>query len=168
MVPRRKVQGRVRLTNSDRRFSIQVYRWFPSILNVLTIFRPETLMWRHRGGFRCYWRWKSLRMKMSVDSILFASARPRFATRTRRRFERRREAVVADATGATIPSIDLECQFTYINSAVGNEGGYILTFLLSESKNTSSCSLEKRTRSVVRHGDAWPNWDVNASGGLEA
>jgi hypothetical protein len=36
-VLRRKRQGRVRLTNSDRWFFIQLYRWFPSILNVLTI-----------------------------------------------------------------------------------------------------------------------------------
>jgi hypothetical protein len=34
---RRKVQGRVRLTNNDRWFLIQLYRWFPSILQVLTI-----------------------------------------------------------------------------------------------------------------------------------
>jgi hypothetical protein len=32
IVLRRKVQGRVRLTNSDRWFFIQLYRWFPSIL----------------------------------------------------------------------------------------------------------------------------------------
>src|SRR5665647_2885065 len=56
---RRKVQGRVRLTNNDRWFLIQLYRWFPSILNVLTIIRPETLVRWHRAGFRCYWRWKS-------------------------------------------------------------------------------------------------------------
>src|SRR5450631_2534859 len=59
IVLRRKVQGRVRLTNNDRWFLIQLYRWFPSILNVLTIIRPETLMRWHRAGFRCYWRWKS-------------------------------------------------------------------------------------------------------------
>ena len=41
IVLRRKVQGRVRLTNNDRWFLIQLYRWFPSILNVLTIIRPE-------------------------------------------------------------------------------------------------------------------------------
>jgi hypothetical protein len=39
---------------------IQLYRWFPSILQVLTIIRPETLVRWHRAGFRCYWRWKSL------------------------------------------------------------------------------------------------------------
>jgi transposase InsO family protein len=59
IVLRRKVRGRVRLTNNDRWFFIQLYRWFPSILQVLTIIRPETLVRWHRAGFRCYWRWKS-------------------------------------------------------------------------------------------------------------
>src|SRR4029077_5566721 len=35
IVLRRKVQGRVRLTNNDHWFFIQLYRWFPSILQVL-------------------------------------------------------------------------------------------------------------------------------------
>src|SRR5471030_2650330 len=59
IVLRRKLQGRFRLTNNDRWFLIQLYRWFPSILNVLTIIRPETLVRWHSAGFRCYWRWKS-------------------------------------------------------------------------------------------------------------
>jgi transposase InsO family protein len=59
IVLRRKMPGRVRLMNSDRWFLIQLYRWFPSILNVLTIVHPETLVRWHRAGFRCYWRWKS-------------------------------------------------------------------------------------------------------------
>jgi hypothetical protein len=54
-VLRRKLHGRVRLTNYDRWFFIQLYRWFPSILKVLTIIRPETLVRWHRAGFRCYW-----------------------------------------------------------------------------------------------------------------
>src|ERR1700686_2437057 len=59
IVLRRRLHGRVRLTSHDRWFLIQLYRWFPSILQVLTIIRPETLMRWHRAGFRCYWRWKS-------------------------------------------------------------------------------------------------------------
>ena len=59
IVLRRNVHGRVRLTNNDRRFLIQLYRWFPSILQVLTIVQPETLVRWHRAGFCCYWRWKS-------------------------------------------------------------------------------------------------------------
>src|SRR5258708_16053661 len=55
----RRLHGRVRLTNNDRWFFIQLYRWFPSILQVLTIIRPETLVGCHRAGFRCYWPWKS-------------------------------------------------------------------------------------------------------------
>jgi hypothetical protein len=58
-VLRRKVRGRILLTNSDRWFFVQLYRWFPSILQVLTVVRPETLVRWHRAGFRCYWRWKS-------------------------------------------------------------------------------------------------------------
>ena len=59
IVLRRKMQGRVRLTNNDRWFFIQLYRWFPSILNVLTIIRPETLVRWHRADFCYNWRWKS-------------------------------------------------------------------------------------------------------------
>src|SRR5258708_6972102 len=59
IVLRRRLHGRVRLTNHDRWFLIQLYRWFPSILKVLTIIRPETLVRWHRAGFRRYWRWKS-------------------------------------------------------------------------------------------------------------
>jgi hypothetical protein len=32
---RRKVRGRVQLTNGDRWFFVQLYRWFPSVLQVL-------------------------------------------------------------------------------------------------------------------------------------
>src|SRR5205809_5586818 len=59
IVLKRRLRGRVRLTNNDRWFFIQLYRWLPSILKVLTIIRPETLVRWHRAGFRCCWRWKS-------------------------------------------------------------------------------------------------------------
>src|SRR6202051_597831 len=58
-VLRRKLHGRVRLTNPYPWFFIQRFRWFPSTLKVLKIIRPETLVRWHRAGFRCYWRWKS-------------------------------------------------------------------------------------------------------------
>ena len=35
LVLRRKCRGRVRLTNGDRLFFVQLYRWFPSVLQVL-------------------------------------------------------------------------------------------------------------------------------------
>ena len=67
---RRRLHGRVRLTNHERWFFIQLYGWFPSILQVLTIIRPETLVRWHRAGFRCYWRWKSrpLRGRPRIDT----------------------------------------------------------------------------------------------------
>jgi hypothetical protein len=37
IVLRRKVRGRAQPTNNDRWFLVQMYRWFPSILKVVTI-----------------------------------------------------------------------------------------------------------------------------------
>src|SRR5450759_5776317 len=59
IVLRRKVRGRAQLTNNDRWFLVQMYRWFLSILKVVTIVQPETLVRWHRAGFRRYWGWKS-------------------------------------------------------------------------------------------------------------
>jgi hypothetical protein len=58
IVLRRRVRGRVQLTNGDRLFLVQLYRWFPSVLKAITIIRPETLVLAS-AGFRRYWRWKS-------------------------------------------------------------------------------------------------------------
>jgi hypothetical protein len=46
VILRRRVRGRVHLTNGDRLFLVQLYRWFPSVLNTITIIRPETLCCR--------------------------------------------------------------------------------------------------------------------------
>jgi hypothetical protein len=70
-VLQRKVRGRLHFTNSDRLFFIQLYRWFPSILEAMTIVRPETSVRWHRAGFRRYWRCKSRslggRPRIAVD-----------------------------------------------------------------------------------------------------
>ncbi len=77
IILRRKVHGRVRLTNNDRWFFIQLYRWFPSIQQVLTIVQPETLVRWHRAGFRHYWRWKSRsgRGRPQIDAAMRALIR---------------------------------------------------------------------------------------------
>src|SRR5258705_573539 len=53
MLSRRRLHGRVRLTNHDRWFFSQLYRWFPSTVQVLAIIQPEKLVRWHRAGFRC-------------------------------------------------------------------------------------------------------------------
>ena len=90
VVLRRQVRGRVQLTNFDRLFLVQLYRWFPSILKALAIVQPETVIRWHRAGFRCYWRWKSharggrpaieaelraLIRQMSIDNTLWGAPR---------------------------------------------------------------------------------------------
>lgn len=59
IVLRRKVRGRIRLSNGDRLFFVWLYRMFPSVLRAILIIRPDTLVRWHRAGFRRYWRWKS-------------------------------------------------------------------------------------------------------------
>ena len=44
IVLRRQVRGRVRVTDDNRLFLIQLYRWFPLILKAITIIRPQTLV----------------------------------------------------------------------------------------------------------------------------
>ena len=90
IVLRRKVRGRVRLTNNDRLFFVQLYRWFPSVLKAIMIIRPETIVRWHRAGFRRYWRWKSrspggrpqidtdlraLIRRMSIENALWGAPR---------------------------------------------------------------------------------------------
>jgi hypothetical protein len=77
IVLRRNLRGRVKLANSDRWFFIHLYRWFPSILKVLTVIRPETLVRWHRTGFRSFWRWKSRSLggRPQIDSDLRALIR---------------------------------------------------------------------------------------------
>ena len=57
----RKSRSRVWLRNIDRLIFVWLYRLFPSILNAITLVKPETVIGWHRRGFRAYWRWKSRR-----------------------------------------------------------------------------------------------------------
>jgi hypothetical protein len=77
IVVQRKMRGRVHLKNGDRLFLVTLYRWFPSVLNAITIVRPETLVRWHRVGFRRYWRWKSRSLggRPKIDAELRALIR---------------------------------------------------------------------------------------------
>jgi hypothetical protein len=69
---------------------LQLYRWFPSIVEAMTTIRPETLVRWHRAGFCRYWRWKSgnlggrppidaglrpLIRQMSIENVLWGAPR---------------------------------------------------------------------------------------------
>jgi hypothetical protein len=90
IILQRKVRRRGTLTNNDRWFLVQLYRWFPPILQVDTIIQPETIVRWHRAGFRSDWRWKSrprggrprieadlraLIRRMSIESPLWGAPR---------------------------------------------------------------------------------------------
>src|SRR6201987_2398689 len=80
-VLRRRLKGRVRLTNNDRWFLVVLYRWFPSILQVLTVIRPDTLIRWHRSGFPVGGRpqieagLRALIRRMSMDNPLWGAPR---------------------------------------------------------------------------------------------
>jgi transposase InsO family protein len=73
----RKARSRLRLRNIDRLILVWMYRLFPSILNAITVIKPETVIRWHRRGFRAYWRWKSRRVggRPRIDSEVRALIR---------------------------------------------------------------------------------------------
>ena len=67
-----------------------MYRLFPSVMKVVKIIEPETLVRWHRAGFRRHWRWKSrsrggrpqidlelrtLIRQMSMENLLWGAPR---------------------------------------------------------------------------------------------
>jgi Homeodomain-like domain len=73
----RKARSRLRLRNIDRLILVWMYRLFPSILNAITVIKPETVIRWHRRGFRAYWRRKSRRVggRPPIDSEVRALIR---------------------------------------------------------------------------------------------
>jgi transposase InsO family protein len=57
----RKSLTRARLRNIDRLIFVWLHQLFSSILNAITVVKPETVIRWNRRGFRAYWRWKSRR-----------------------------------------------------------------------------------------------------------
>ena len=49
------------LKSFDRLIFTLIYRLAPTVLDAVTIVRPETSVRWHRAGFRTFWRWKSRR-----------------------------------------------------------------------------------------------------------
>ena len=60
-VLRRSTRKRPTLKSFDRLIFILLYRLAPTVLDAVTIVRPETIIRWHRTGFRGFWRWKSRR-----------------------------------------------------------------------------------------------------------
>jgi hypothetical protein len=59
VILRRKFPSRTRMWNIDRLLMVWLYRLYPSLLDAIIIVQPETVIRRHRRGFRAYWHRKS-------------------------------------------------------------------------------------------------------------
>jgi len=58
-IARLRAPKRIRVGFWDRLILVLLYRFSPSVLDVIHIVTPETVVRWHRQGFRAYWRWKS-------------------------------------------------------------------------------------------------------------
>jgi transposase InsO family protein len=58
-VLRRSAPKRPALKLLDRLIFVWLYRLAPSVLDAMTVVRPDTIVRWHRAGFRTFWRWKS-------------------------------------------------------------------------------------------------------------
>jgi len=55
----RRAPPRLRLCGSDRALLVLMTRLWPSLLGVVQVVQPETILRWHRTGFKAFWRWKS-------------------------------------------------------------------------------------------------------------
>ena len=55
----RRARPRLRLRSSDRVLLIWMTKLWPSLLGMVQVVQPETILRWHRGGFKMVWRWKS-------------------------------------------------------------------------------------------------------------
>jgi len=55
----RRAPRRLRLRGSDRAVLVWLTRLWPSLIGLVRVVQPDTILRWHRSGFRAYWRWKS-------------------------------------------------------------------------------------------------------------
>src|SRR6266568_6337896 len=55
----RRAPRRLRLHGSDRAVLVWLTRLWPSLIGLVRVVQPDTILRWHRSGFRAYWRWKS-------------------------------------------------------------------------------------------------------------
>ena len=55
----RRRPARLPLRGSDRALLVWMTRLWPSLLGMIQVVEPATILRWHRAGFRSYWRWKS-------------------------------------------------------------------------------------------------------------
>src|SRR5271169_4543618 len=55
----RRVPPRLRLRGSDRALLVWMTRFWLNLLGAARVVQPETILRRHRSGFKAFWRWKS-------------------------------------------------------------------------------------------------------------
>jgi len=55
----RRAPRRLLLHGSDRAVLVWLTQLWPSLIRLVRVVQPDTILRWHRSGFRTYWRWKS-------------------------------------------------------------------------------------------------------------
>src|SRR5271165_5143887 len=72
----RQRPARLPLRGSDRALLVWMTRLWPSLLGMVQVVEPATILRWHRAGFRSYWRWK--RNYNSRETTTSAATEQRF------------------------------------------------------------------------------------------
>lgn len=67
-VLRERLPSKPNLTVAERLLFVWPYRLFPSVLGVISIIEPETVIRWHRMGFRQYWRGNRALVTVAADA----------------------------------------------------------------------------------------------------
>jgi hypothetical protein len=118
---------------SDRALLVWMTRLWPSLLGMLKVVQPATILQRHRAGFRSYWRWKSrkragrpridrdlrnLIRKMSRENPLWGAPRihggRRLPSQSWRTFPRNHAEAIAAIDLCVVPTVNFERLFAFV------------------------------------------------------
>jgi hypothetical protein len=72
---RRRASRHLWLSNADRMAFVWLYRLCPSVVEAVSVIRPETVIRWHRQGFRAFWRWKSRVGRRILISVIMRLGR---------------------------------------------------------------------------------------------
>src|ERR1700753_4319119 len=123
-VLRRRTPKRPHLNNTDRFLFVWLYRWFPSVLEVVAIVRPETIIRWHRAGFRAYWRWRS-RNRVGRPKVSAGLVRLIGGMGVRTHFGARRVFMVSCSSSASRSPSRRSLGCVYRKLKLGRSGGAV-------------------------------------------
>ena len=154
---------RLRFHPQERWFWILLYRLWPSCMQTLMVFQPDTLVRWHRKGFRLYWRWKSCRgrdgrpiIKKEVRELIRTMSRDNVGWSAPRYLLRDRDSIYSDVFRRRVKSLGIvgvltaprsPWQSPYVERLIGSIRRECLNHVIV----LNECHLRRRLRSYFTY-----------------